>query len=401
MPGRILIRYRGAGVAPAWLQEDERGRRLAGPLAGLPAPSALAASDVVVIVPGEDVSVLEAKVPARSREQLLRAVPFAVEDQLADPVESLHFAIGDGERGAPLTVLAVRRERLRGWLDELRHSGVQPDLVIPETLALPTHDERASVLLDGARAIVRAGPRRGFATEAAALDDLLAVGDLPRQDGVASIALVRVDGASRPALSARVVEEHAVGDAIEAFARGLRGQRTDTLPNLLQGVFAAQHRGAPVRRLWRFAAALAVTLLVLALAHAVLEWWLLERRVAELQSAQQVLYRSVYPDGRVLDNPAERMRADHLQRRGAGGGGPLPLLAQLAPLLTSSTQHTVESLEYRGGTLEVGMRAPTMAALDALRESAATLPGLRVELASASAGRAGAQGTLRVQERRP
>jgi type II secretory pathway component PulL len=79
----------------------------------------------------------------------------------------------------------------------------------------------------------------------------------------------------------------------------------------------------------------------------------------------------------------------------------LALLDRVAPVLAANTQHTLEAIDWRNGVLELGVRAADVATLDALRESVATVPGLRVELASAQADAGAARGQLRVREGAP
>jgi hypothetical protein len=80
------------------------------------------------------------------------------------------------------------------------------------------------------------------------------------------------------------------------------------------------------------------------------------------------------------------------------GIGALPLLARVAPVVVQSTQITLQSVDYRGGVLELAIAAPAVGTLDGLRESVASL-GLQAELASATTTQSGAEGRLRIQER--
>ena len=50
---------------------------------------------VVVLVPGTECLLTGVHIPGRNRQKLLRAVPYALEDQLSDEVENLHFALGE------------------------------------------------------------------------------------------------------------------------------------------------------------------------------------------------------------------------------------------------------------------------------------------------------------------
>ena len=79
-----------------WLRlgEDEtpQGSVRAGSLVNAVAESS--GLRITVLVPGTECLLSRVQIPGRNRQKLLRAVPFALEEQLSDEVENLHFAIG-------------------------------------------------------------------------------------------------------------------------------------------------------------------------------------------------------------------------------------------------------------------------------------------------------------------
>jgi general secretion pathway protein L len=400
MPSRVLIHYRGPQRPLDWLVEDERGR--AGAVASGDRPDAAvlaAAGEVVVLVPAEDTLLLEAEVAARSAEQLARAIPFAVEDQLAEPVEGLHFSALAHPRGHGQLVVAVRRERLKVWLDDLAARGVRPDRLLVDALALPQVDDAVSVLVEDRRALVRTGAARAFASSVDELPDWLALSDLPRDaDGRLR---VRVAGERAPALDAAMFvleRDPAAAAPLAVLAAGLRGA---VAPDLLTGAFAPRHRGAPLRRLWRLAAILAAVAVLVGFGGLLLERQLLDARLATVQGEIATVYAGIYPGAAVPANAVDRVRADY---RAAGGqrgdAGALALLAQVAPLLAAAPQVFLKGIEYRAGALELVLLAPGVAALDAVRESIASQPGLGAELAAASASERGTEGRLRITRRK-
>ena len=82
MPDRLLLRLSSAGD-PTWLRQAADGRAPVASTRGWPPASALTdATEIVVLVPAEDVLLTEARVAARNRAQRLQALPFAIEDQL-------------------------------------------------------------------------------------------------------------------------------------------------------------------------------------------------------------------------------------------------------------------------------------------------------------------------------
>lgn len=331
---------------------------------------------IVVLVPSEDVLLTGVTLSARSQTQLLRALPYAVEDTLLAPVEDLHFVpvpVG-GLQGDRLAVLVVAHARLRAWLDRLGADGIRPDVLMPETLALAP----GSVLIESDRALVRAAPDAAWACPAADLSDWL------QQTGVEPASL-NIHDVGNGAAPPRGVSPHPARpvDALGLLAAGLAAGG-----NLLEGEYAPVHRRAAGGRLWRLAAALAALVVLLGLAERGFGVLQLSRESAALQRAMDRSLRDALPelDGAALlgAQPDVLLQRRLEALRGGSAEGLLGLLGQIAPVLTSGTRIQTRGIEYRNGALELGLRAPDVQTLDALRERLAMLPGLRAEITGTS-----------------
>ena len=77
-----------------WLQLDDEGRPQGSVHAGAltDAASEAPGQRIVVLVSGADCLLTRVSIPGGSRQKLLRAVPYALEEQLSEEVENLHFA---------------------------------------------------------------------------------------------------------------------------------------------------------------------------------------------------------------------------------------------------------------------------------------------------------------------
>jgi general secretion pathway protein L len=385
---QVLVRLSPDGAAE-WLALERDGRVLAGPQPGLPQAGA---ERIDVLVPAEDVLLLRAPRVARQRRQLEQALPFAVEEQLAAPVETLHVAAADDERGDTLVVAVVAQARMEAWLATLRGAGLEPDRLLPESWLLPYAAGAATVAIDGERAVLRhneAGALAGHVSELPAWIELLeADGRLPRT--------LRAVAAPQATLPARVGEREDLGAPLRWYAARLpHGGGL----NLLQGRHAPRRGREGARRLWRWAAGLALFALGAGFAQLAVENSQLRARRAEQRVEMERLLRSALPDlGRVVDPKAQLATA--YARVGNGQGqGALPLLARIAPLIAGSGRYTIDAIEFRADTLELTLLTADVAALDSLRETLAALPALQVELTGANPGSGGIEGRLRIRSR--
>ena len=90
MTGKVIIYLNAADFNQScWFMN---GAHHVGDLASL--TSAVVDKEVIVVVPARDVLLISAQLPKMNRSRLLQALPFALEEQLIDDVEDLHFAAG-------------------------------------------------------------------------------------------------------------------------------------------------------------------------------------------------------------------------------------------------------------------------------------------------------------------
>lgn len=308
-------------------------------------------------------------IPAHG-EALARAVLFAAEEALAEPIERFHAAfvrLPDGAIEAvflPHAAITEAKERIAPL-------GLRLSSLTLDALLLPWSESGALAIRVGERVLVRAGQALGYGFELSLWPALA-----PRL-GLTDFAEEWPDLSSWLAAAAR---------------SGVRAPL-----ELLSGPHA---EAAPVvrRAAWRMGAA-AIAVLSLAIALRLSEIAAYQGARAELLREAATLYRELSGDPSDPLDPLPMLEAAVLAAAGREGGA-LPLLRRVAPLLAAGASQRLEALEYRNGSLELALRAADVAALDLLRERLGTLAGLRVELLSAQPSAAGVEGRLRIEELR-
>ena len=117
-----------------------------------------------IVVPTEQVRLLAVDLPLPSRAKRLQALPFAVEELIAEPVESVHLALGAEVAPRRYLVGVVRHELMTAWVDSAEDAGMGHAAMVPDALALARPGEGEwAVDLGADRAVVRAGDGTGFA----------------------------------------------------------------------------------------------------------------------------------------------------------------------------------------------------------------------------------------------
>ena len=409
----LFLRWQGApGGTVSWtLRDARRGAEPTAPSRGSLAEAARAARGhrVVVLVPGEDVALHCAQVPARSRARQARAVPFALEDEIAGEVEHTHFALAGGS-GEQVPVAVVDHPRMAAWLEALQDAGLDADWVVPDILALPWEPAAWTLLADGPRVLLRTGRFEAQVLEAGwgglVVAERLAGSD-PAPGAVRVLATRGPDGTEATGATPfeDVFAAHGVAldaqepprDVLDWLARGFE---PGAGINLLQGPYRGRRTLAERLRPWRPAAALAVLLLAVEGGAQVAEHVRLQREQATLEATVTARFQEAFPEARRIVNPRVQAEGRLRALRGGGDGslGFLELLTTAAAPVVQAPGARVRSVTYRGGVLYLDLQVPDLQGLDRLKSAIAAAGGLEVVIQTATAQGNTVQSRLRIQE---
>lgn len=355
---------------------------------------------VIGLIPSEQVLLTRVAIPNRNKKQLRRAAPYALEEELAEDVEELHFAFGTQAKDGPTGVAIIRHEAFSQWLDAVKATGMSLQCVLPDVLALPREAGAWSILIEAGRCLVRTGEERGFACEPELLPALLQ-GALEEAADTPPEFITRYNCTSATpdlrALNLEIREGDCQQGPITLFAKGLA---EDPELNLLQGAFEAKAEYSAALKPWRAAAVLAACWLALAFGARALEVHQLSTQKAQLNAAIEKTYREAFPNAKRIVNPRVQMEQKLKALRGAEGaneGGFLTLLAGAAEAIGQSKDVSVEAVNFRGGRLDFDLTAAGPSDLDQLKQRIEKQTGVKAELQSVSASGKRVTGRLRLE----
>lgn len=410
MSETLVIRLRAAEEAPAsWVVVDGNGAR-SGPILSGPVSDALNLASgrrVVLLVPGTEVTLAEPELPVKSGARLAQVVPYALEEQLASDVDTLHFAVGTRPAGAVGTPVAIiSRALMQRWHDELEAAGIHADSAYADSTVVPVAAAGCTLLLDGTLLYVRRADGLPFVLDAAVLSEAL------------EVAIPATQAGESGADSAEHVTFYASTESYEANREVIEGLRSRTaslavkllpegpLPvlaaqavggagiNLLQGPFSARASLGIRLRPWRLPAALAASVALLFFVNQGLSWWQDHRREKALDAQIAQVFSEVLPDQPIVDPRAQIQGV--LGGRGATGGGLLPAISALAEAMAQTPSAKIEAMSFRGNALELRLTAPTVESLDGIKQ-AISRNGISAEIQSATPRGGVVEGRLQVK----
>ncbi|MFO7603265.1 MAG: type II secretion system protein GspL, partial [Gammaproteobacteria bacterium] len=332
-----------------------------------------------------------------------KAIPFALEDQIIDDVESMHFALGLGDAQGRYWIAAVARTQMDEWQDVLRQAGLNPQALIPDIMLLDSAEGEARLLCEAQRSLLTLPDAQRLVVDNENLALILKRLMLNTELNIERLECYTSD----PALDLEaLVAAHVNADvnahlrpALLVFAESLA---TQAPLNLLQGDYSRRERRRHRFQVWYPAAAMLAVWIVAQLVVAGVDNILLASQLDEIRAQQQQVYAQAFPNARPGGDVYRKMEAglkELRQRHGTADASFYYMLSKIAPTLAASSGAQVQSLRYREGSVELDLQLPTLQALDQLKASLDAQLQWQVEIQSASSAGERVEARLQIRSR--
>ncbi|QUN06050.1 type II secretion system protein GspL [Shewanella yunxiaonensis] len=352
MSERLFIRLGSNSSAPcAWLVWSEQEQEIiaSGELADAHALSTLSERagnrPVDVLVPGDAISLTTVNLPGKAQRQALKALPYMLEDSLAQSVDELHFVAGPRD-GDTLHVAIVAHTLVQEWLEWLSNAGLKPRKLVPDCLALPLQGcDWALVEING-QILLRRGIADGLSVSRDWFDVLLPtlIEDLATPPTVACYSQFSAAGVD--------CQLQQLDLPLLVLAKGY----LDAPFNLLTGRYTPKREYSKQLLPWKKVAAVAALALLLALANKGLNIYQLHTQTAALKTQTESIYRTVAGNSRIVN---VRSQTEALLRslQGQGSGGELfEMLGSLQQAFKQVPDLKPENLRFDGTRGEIRMQ---------------------------------------------
>ncbi|NQY88462.1 MAG: type II secretion system protein GspL [Colwellia sp.] len=334
---------------------------------------------VKVFVPGCDVLLKRLVVPTKTQRAMRSAVPYMLEDELAQDVEQLFFAyanIAESEEGHNCFVAVTQRAQMLLWQTWLADANIQAKTLQPDVLAMPYVDKQWSAIalhptdastnasISQNQIVVRLGEWQGFTLDSEAWQFILnnfstepsgtsgqeqndivinAYSDLPNLNETSS---------SNGFTTVKAEEEL----PLALFAQHCHHSNF----NLLQGEFKVkEHRSKNVKN-WLWVAGIAVCALLLNVSYKSAQLWQLSAQKTQVEAQIIAHYKKAFPSAKKIRIGTIKSQ---LNRKIAQLGGVsdqagfLAMLSKVQPAFAKVPELKPESLKFDGKRQELRIQA--------------------------------------------
>ena len=326
---------------------------------------------VIVLVPSCDLVLKSLNVPSKSVRAMHQAVPYMLEEELAQDVEQMFFAYGDvsnqdqeASTHQNCFVAAIDRTLMQQWQQWFADANINFKKMLPDALAMPLVNDGCSAIVLDQQVILRQGPWQAMTIDSQAWavisSQLINTADDKNKEladtNEGSPFLINAystlpSGANKLNIKAMP----------EELPLALLAQQAIIQPfNLLQGEFQYHEKRSPVVANWLWAAGIAIFALLF---NVGLKGGQLLQVNSQLESVEQEIvnsYKATFPNTKnVRVNTIKSQLKRKLTQVGDGNSqtGFLVMLGKIRPAFEAVPELKPESLKFDGKRQEIRLQA--------------------------------------------
>ena len=333
--------------------------------------------EVIAFVPASDISLKSLKVPSKSAKAMRLAVPYMLEDELAQDVEDLFFAYNDikiADSEDNCFVAVVEHAQLKLWKSWLDNANILCKRMLPDALAMPLNDEKnsGSAIVLGEQILIRQGLWQGITIDINTWP-LISESLSNNIDETNNTSQESDEGAETETVAFSLNAYSALPESdielvinpmpeelpLALLAASLNSGGAEKF-NLLQGEFKTKEQRSPALTSWFWAAGIAILALLLNVGIKGAELMQLNSQQAQLEQQIISTYKKAFPKTkRVRISTLRSQLKQKLKEVGSSSDESsfLTILTQVQPALSLVKDIKPQTLKFDGKRNEIRMQA--------------------------------------------
>ncbi len=262
----------------------------------------------IIIIPQQCVYLTQIELPEKAGRQLLGAIEYQVEDQLAQDIDSQHFALGDTSDN-PIAVAVVSRVIMERCMTLAQRHDLRLLQVVPELFLCPWYGSGVGLIEGYHGYLLRYGNYRGLKCDSRALPAML---ELVKRD----IEIDRITFYGNDAQDSPTIEGFSFDrQLLDTTPTGLVNA---PLVNLQQREFQQSSAWKSLGRIWKWVGLLFAILLAIGTFNKAVALQELEHKLVNIRQQQYELIKAYLPSNATLNDDLKNLLIDRLKEIQAG-----------------------------------------------------------------------------------
>lgn len=304
----------------------------------------------ILVYPSDWASLHDLELPWLTDRKARAAIPFALEDKLTQPVESLHFAFDKAHYSQGRYEIAVlEKQKIQSLMDIFTREAIEFDAITLDWYALPAN----TAIIVGSTALINSTEFKGalspelasafhsifHQTDNFIFQDSLSNRDLPNQEVLAENSWIWI--------SRKLLENKAL--------------------NLCQGELQHATYALQIKKGYGYLAGFAGLWLILLLALNGYKLHLVNNKLENTEQQIAVIYKQFFPEAKQIINPRFRINQLMGDTLGKAQSSFWNLINKLSQAMADS-KVTLEQFRFQNQILVATVLCPDFASLEQLEE---------------------------------
>lgn len=309
---------------------------------------------VTVLVPACDVALKQLNVPSKSTRAIKQAVPYMLEEELAEDVDKLFFAyanIKNQETDANCFVAVLDDNQMQLWLSWLSDASIKTSRIVPDALSLPLMEDKYTAIELNGQVIVRQNVWQAMALDANLWQLISNQWQVENSVKIANFSTLPLSN-----------------DSVELFSQPqdlplfIFAQHSDNCPiNLLQDRYVQKEKSSVFWQHWRLAASLFVVALLINFSMKIAELNQLDNQLDDVQSQITAVYQDTFTENKTKAVKFNKIKSlINFKLRSIGQGNSetfIPLINKIIPAFTMVDTLKPDTLKYDQKRNEIRIQA--------------------------------------------
>ena len=330
---------------------------------------------LIMILPQQCVYLAQVELPERAGRQLLSAIEYQVEDQLAQDVESQHVALGDTSTN-PVSIAVVDRAIMMRCLALAQGHGLRLQQILPELFLCPWTGSGIALLQGHEGFLLRYGDYRGLKCNAEALPAMLQLVGAEVEDE--AITFYGEESDLPAAVDRDRLQCRALGEARPGFLEA-------PVINLQQRDYQLSSAWRALGKAWKWIAILFAALLLVGGYNKAVALHELEQELAQIKQQQYQLVKAYLPADVGPNDNLKKALIERLQEAQSNDAeqGFLALMLEFSKARAGFPEVEITRIAYQGGELLFDISSAQLTKIESLL-AAVQEQGVDATLASLS-----------------
>lgn len=323
---------------------------------------------IVILLPIEQLYITSVAVQTKNKKQLEKAIPYALEDDLTEDIENLHFALGKRKDTGEIPVIVISKLHLDHLIKVLSGVNILPDVITADIYGLDWDEGQWTFCIDDGHMLARTEQWNGFGCDTSDFKDFMNAA-LNEQDEAPNKIYVY----SHP--DENLDDVHTLPNVeLDDFwspSAFIKGFNEEACINLLQSEYVKADKQHKTIRPWKIAAALAAIWVTISMGQTAFEYSQLNALDKKLTAEINQVFKRTFPDVKNVVNARvqmeQRIKALSSSGETKNTANFLKFLHQSGYELYKDPDISITDLQFKNNELSLDIKTKNIQVLEAVK----------------------------------